>query len=177
MLTSFQSINRRISRKPKGEPVDAPSSSRLSQSTDNIYADAVGLFCLYPRDETKQESEAANTSYSGSLAPQVTEGPCNVDIIAIHGLGGSIYKTWTSDNGRHWLRDFLPNEFPEARIYSFGYDSSFAFSKGTGTLRDFAISLLEAIKLQRTTSGVFTFILTAVVILSLLTLRGRTFDL
>jgi hypothetical protein len=73
----------------------------------------------------------------------------NADIIAIHGLGGTAFKTWTHGNGRLWLRDFAPNEFPGARVYTYGYDSGFAFSKGTGTLRDFAITLLLHINIAR----------------------------
>jgi hypothetical protein len=73
----------------------------------------------------------------------------NTDIIAIHGLGGTAFKTWTHSNGKNWLRDFVPSEFPGARVYTFGYDSGFAFSRGTGTVNDFARSFLEAVKLER----------------------------
>jgi hypothetical protein len=66
----------------------------------------------------------------------------NADIIAIHGLGGTAFKTGTHGNGRLSLRGFVPNGFPGAPVYTFGYDSGVAFSKGTGTLRGFATSLL-----------------------------------
>lgn len=46
----------------------------------------------------------------------------NVDIINIYRLGGTPYKTWTHNNGKFWLYDFVPNEFLGARIYTFGYD-------------------------------------------------------
>lgn len=80
---------------------------------------------------------------------EVTTETFNADIIAIHGLGGTAFKTWTHRNGKNWLSDFAPSEFPGARIYTFGYDSGFAFSRGTGTLNDFARSFLEAVKLER----------------------------
>ena len=72
-----------------------------------------------------------------------------VDIVAVHGLGGHPYKTWTHEDGTLWLRDIAPQQLPGARIYTFGYDSAFAFSQGTGNVRDFARSLLEAIRLER----------------------------
>ncbi len=34
-------------------------------------------------------------------------------IIAIHGLGGDAYRTWTHENEKLWLRDFLPLQIPE----------------------------------------------------------------
>lgn len=47
-----------------------------------------------------------------------------VDIIAVHGLGGDAYKTWTHQStGKLWLRDFLPSYLPGCRVYTFGYPS------------------------------------------------------
>jgi hypothetical protein len=87
----------------------------------------------------------------------------NVDIVAVHGLGGTAFKTWTHRNGKNWLRDFAPNEFPGARVYTFGYDSGFAFSRGTGTLNDFARSFLEAIKLERSKPDQVSFPIVSIV--------------
>ena len=78
-----------------------------------------------------------------------SEPKYDVDVIAIHGLGGSLYKTWTHENGKLWLRDFLPADVPSARVFSFGYNSNVAFSRETGTLRGYARSLLESIRLER----------------------------
>jgi hypothetical protein len=74
--------------------------------------------------------------------------------VAVHGLGGDPYKTWTHENGTLWLRDIAAEQLPEARIYTFGYDSAFAFSQGTGNVRDFARSLLEALRLERVSQEV-----------------------
>ena len=74
---------------------------------------------------------------------------CNVDIVAVHGLGGDAYKTWTHQNGKLWLRDFVPYQLPGIRVFSYGYDSAFVFSRDTGTVRDYARNLLENIRLVR----------------------------
>ena len=50
-------------------------------------------------------------------------------VVAVHGLQGDAYKTWEHDNRSLWLRDFLPADIPNARIMTFGYDSTVAFSK------------------------------------------------
>ena len=47
----------------------------------------------------------------------------SVDIVAVHGLGGHQYDTWTHDNGIMWLRDLLPQDIPNARVMTWGYDS------------------------------------------------------
>jgi hypothetical protein len=65
-------------------------------------------------------------------------------IVAVHGLGGHPFKTWT-DGSKLWLRDFLPSRLPQARIFTFGYDSRIAFSGSASEIKDFARQLLEAL--------------------------------
>jgi hypothetical protein len=76
------------------------------------------------------------------------DGHYPVDIIALHGINGNLVTTWEEQKpgGRLWLRDFLPGEFPGARIYTFGYDARLFFSLGTGDIDSFAKSLLDDIK-------------------------------
>lgn len=45
------------------------------------------------------------------------------DANAVHGLNGHRDNTWTV-NDKNWLRDFLPADIPNARIYSWGYDAN-----------------------------------------------------
>ena len=78
-----------------------------------------------------------------------------VDVVAVHGLGGDVYKTWTHDNGKLWLRDFLPGDLPGARVFTYGYNSTFIFSRDTGTLREYARALLEDIRCERTPLEVY----------------------
>lgn len=73
-------------------------------------------------------------------------------IVAVHGLMGDWEKTWTV-NGKLWLRDFLPAEFPEARIMSYGYNSDVCFTKARTGLEDEAAILLDRLKGVRTGPG------------------------
>ena len=71
------------------------------------------------------------------------------DIVAIHGIGGDAYKTWTHENGTLWLRDFLPKSIKGARIFSFGYDAEVVLTKSQAELDDFARSLLNKLRVER----------------------------
>lgn len=146
-----KALKRLLSKKSKAGSVGGSVDNTSGPSNEDVsIMDRFGLFRLYSGDSTKLEENAASTLRSR----QEEIGSDTADIIAIHGLGGSAYKTWTHKNGLFWLQDVATNEFPGARIYTFGYESGIAFSNGTGTLRDFAKSLLEAVKLERATSEV-----------------------
>lgn len=77
-----------------------------------------------------------------------------VDIVAIHGLNGTAYGTWTHEKTNEqthekirtlWLRDFLPNDIPGARVFTYEYPSHVLFSKSTASTDDYARSLLSAL--------------------------------
>ena len=78
------------------------------------------------------------------------ENPFAVDIVAIHGLNGDAYKTWTHQkSGNLWLRDQLPRDLPGARIYTYGYPSHLLFSKSKAQIRDYASKLLSCLSTAR----------------------------
>ncbi|KAH0536549.1 hypothetical protein FGG08_006579 [Glutinoglossum americanum] len=70
-------------------------------------------------------------------------------IVAVHGLGGDWERTWTDENGKLWLRDFLPSQLPSSRIMSYGYNSATAFSKATTDITDEAGMLLDRLSGER----------------------------
>jgi len=57
--------------------------------------------------------------------------------------------TWTAENGKLWLRDFLPPQLPSARIMSFGYNSDTALRKAVTDIDDVALMLLSGLNLSR----------------------------
>ncbi|KAH7176746.1 hypothetical protein EDB81DRAFT_632596, partial [Dactylonectria macrodidyma] len=100
-----------------------------------------GLFILHPKTDTP--------------GPRVD---ASVDIVAVHGLGGSARKTWTdSKTGKFWLEDFLPDGIPGSRIMTFGYDSRLAFGRSEAGIGNFARDLLNRLKTLRGTTCVRVF--------------------
>jgi hypothetical protein len=152
MATRFLSSTlKRLSANSRETPDSETAGNAELLEDPSRDEEAFGLFRLYASGSMMDPISELATRSAG---PSETVAPYDVDIVAIHGLGGTAYKTWTHDNGRLWLRDFAPIQFPGARIYTFGYDSGIAFSRGTGTVGDFAKILLESIKLERQTPDV-----------------------
>ncbi|KAL4986457.1 hypothetical protein BDW68DRAFT_178771 [Aspergillus falconensis] len=76
-----------------------------------------------------------------------------IDIVAIHGLNPKnkerhAERTWESD-GKIWLRDFLPNQLPQARIMLFGYNSNVSIQSSSAGIREQAQNLLSRLWLER----------------------------
>lgn len=120
---------------PLEQPVEgfsaAPNTHRNDTSRSNLSsADPLGLSVLYEPN---------------CRAPVV-------DIIFVHGLGGTSQKTWSRNRDLHffWPREWLPLEpgFEQARVLSFGYNAHFASSGRDNVLdiTDFAKDLLFGMK-------------------------------
>ncbi|KAL8748150.1 MAG: hypothetical protein Q9190_000045 [Brigantiaea leucoxantha] len=107
----------------------------------------------------RQDESAATlgpTASSSSLAQErigllnLYSGPeVTVDVVAVHGLQGDPFKTWKHENGKLWLRDFLPADVPFARIMSYGYESTVAFSSSVANIEDIALDLLNRLVHER----------------------------
>lgn len=88
------------------------------------------------------------------------ESSPSVDIIFIHGLGGTSRQTWSKnrDPELFWPQKWLPQEpgICTSRILSFGYNANFSStgSNSISNLSDFAKSLLFSMKFGKDESGV-----------------------
>lgn len=117
---------------------------------DDESAEKHGLFRLHPGETDAYDADDFQTEY----------GPFYVhhffwailisrSIVAVHGLGGHAFKTWTNTDGHLWLRDSLPSHVPHARIMTYGYDSSLKFSPSRANINDFASELAARLDLER----------------------------
>ena len=89
-----------------------------------------------------------------SLALEAVKKPgkeYGVDIVAVHGIGGDLYRTWTQSIDQKdkdqvfWLAHLLPVDLPGARVFSFGYSSEPIFSRTVASVRDYAKQLLQSL--------------------------------
>ncbi|KUJ12820.1 uncharacterized protein LY89DRAFT_622819, partial [Mollisia scopiformis] len=63
-------------------------------------------------------------------------------LVAVHGIKGHPHRTWTHPNGEKWLEDYLPKDFPNTRILTFGYNAQ-VFTSSRGCIIDYAEQLLQ----------------------------------
>ena len=132
-----------------------------SEPTENILA---SLPYHIPGGGLSHQTSAANSSFSRiglqrgstSQVPFVNDEPYgltivhesvnpHVDLIFVHGLGGSSFKTWS------WNRDtdhFWPmwlsfdNDLAHSRIFTFGYNANIKGSSSNLNIIEFAKDLL-----------------------------------
>ena len=76
-------------------------------------------------------------------------------IVAVHGLNPSgsethAVDTWEDKKSRNlWLRDRIPQQQPNARIFLYDYNSSPVFGNSQGRFSDEANLFLEHLRLKR----------------------------
>ena len=79
------------------------------------------------------------------------EGDIEVDIIALTGLAGHAFGSWAA-SPHMWLRDFLPEDLPRARILLYGYDSNLAGSQSKNILTDLSSNFVAKLHAMRSLS-------------------------
>ncbi|KAI9813330.1 MAG: hypothetical protein M1832_006345 [Thelocarpon impressellum] len=102
-------------------------------------------------DPGKVHSSPANPE--GRYGLQVLDEPSGsmVDVVAVHGLGGDIYGTWTHPaSDKLWLKDFLPAQMERSkpRVMAFGYDANVR-SRNIMIIMGFAENLLAGLRTLR----------------------------
>ncbi|EAW20855.1 tetratricopeptide repeat domain protein [Aspergillus fischeri NRRL 181] len=92
---------------------------------------------LSPDHETNSEAEWKNA----------------VDIVAVHGLNEDSITAWSApETGTLWLKDLIPKHIPQARVLSFGYESSPSRFDGPGfvdKIRSLATTLVADLEADR----------------------------
>ncbi|CAH0053594.1 unnamed protein product [Clonostachys solani] len=68
-----------------------------------------------------------------------------VDIITVPGLGSNAFSGFKVKNGTaNWIRDFLPEDIPKARLLTYGYASSLAATDAKYSVGDLAKTFLDS---------------------------------
>ena len=100
----------------------------------------------------KKVNETGLTQLPGPAAETPSDQAFSVDIVAVHGLNGHPFKTWTfNEKGKEcfWLQDYLLKDLPGARLFTFGYNSRTFFSRSVETIADYAKELIDELELKR----------------------------
>ncbi|KAK4113334.1 hypothetical protein N656DRAFT_778094 [Canariomyces notabilis] len=141
------SINRQITGSAQSS-VDPPAVSRHGRWTS-----------LLQSESSTRASESSGRDPLGLKVVHRPEGERRVDIVFVHGLGGSSRLTWSHnrDPDYFWPLKFLPSEpdINEARILTFGYNANFRPGSGRNkmSILDFAKDLLYDLKYSQDNSG------------------------
>lgn len=69
-----------------------------------------------------------------------------LSIVAVHGLNGDPIESWKHPKTNAiWIKDFLPQDVPNVRVMSIGYNASTAFGSTTASIIDHAKDLLGSL--------------------------------
>ncbi|KAK6428170.1 hypothetical protein LTR95_015688, partial [Oleoguttula sp. CCFEE 5521] len=69
-----------------------------------------------------------------------------VDIVAVTGLGGHALVSFRSADGTSvWLRDFAPQDIPQARFITYGYNTNIIDSDNNQGVHELALTLLNGL--------------------------------
>jgi hypothetical protein len=91
---------------------------------------------------------------AGSMEDPHNFSDAEMDIVAIHGLGGSPSRSWiNNESNTLWLRDFLQVDFPNVRIMSYGYKAEVALLNDPKGLDRLASDLIENLLAARQTGN------------------------
>ncbi|KAI1489344.1 hypothetical protein F5X96DRAFT_670791 [Biscogniauxia mediterranea] len=83
---------------------------------------------------------------AGNVESRLGREQYPVDIIAIHGLNGDAFTTWTHANGKMWIRDLLPNFLPGCRVYTYGYPSKVFCNSSLSRVQEYSKGLLSSVR-------------------------------
>ncbi|KAF2395490.1 hypothetical protein EJ06DRAFT_534947, partial [Trichodelitschia bisporula] len=126
-----------------GQPSTEPSEQRVPRSSSS--PGPTGRETVVPTSLPNLRTLTLVAAPSGSPA---------VDIIFVHGLGGSSHATWAKDGTPElfWPGEWLPKELgmEKARIFTFGYNADWLSTEANNqTIGNFAMDLLALMARSR----------------------------
>lgn len=128
-------------------------SQRRPSALSDVYAQL--QTSLSSSSRQKQRTQDRSDDPLGLVTLHTPEGEREVDIVFLHGLGGTSRRTWCRDRDldNFWPQLWLPHALPTARVLTFGYNAHFSSRKeqASSTIGDFAADLLFRMKYGETT--------------------------
>ena len=94
---------------------------------------------------------AEDKDFYGFTPLYTPEEDIEADIIAVTGLAGHAFGSWAASPDM-WLRDFLPNDLPKARVLLYGYNSNLAGNQSKNITSDFSKSFVNKFHTMRSQS-------------------------
>ena len=112
-----------------------------------------GLETLYDSGTAKVECAITLAIEKRARANSISHS-----IVAVHGLNGHRELSFTTANGICWLRTLLPEQNPDIRVLSYGYDvrTQSTSPLSQENLHDHAEQLIEELSRERQTTKVNT---------------------
>ena len=134
-------------------PLDVRNQIRVTSLSPGINLNQPTLSATFsfnarPGDELLRSEDK---DFYGFTPLNTPEGDIEVDIIALTGLAGHAFGSWVA-SPHMWLRDFLPEDLPRARILLYGYDSSLAGSQSKNILTDLSSNFVVKLHTMRNIS-------------------------
>ena len=75
--------------------------------------------------------------------------------VAVSGLGGHPFGSFKDKDSQHmWLRDSLPDDFSQLRVFIYGYESALQGSNSVQHLGDIGSSFRDSLRSLRISSKV-----------------------
>ncbi|SPO07348.1 uncharacterized protein DNG_10042 [Cephalotrichum gorgonifer] len=133
-MEKLKGLKKRLLSSKRASDENGPGEPSKESQPHQFESESHGLFVLHPPPEVDGDVLQAE-----------------VDIVAVHGLNGTARKTWRDPaSGKLWLEDFLPATIPNVRVMTYGYDSGLAFSRSKAGIENFALDLLNRLRMMRT---------------------------
>jgi hypothetical protein len=119
----------------------------------SLAADSERTLCAtltsYERPKPSNRSWRVDEDFIG-FTPLCDPEDANVDIVAVTGLGGHALGSFRSADGMSvWLRDFAPEDIPQARFITYGYDTGVIASDNNQGVHELAHTLLDGLAIFR----------------------------
>jgi ankyrin repeat protein/pimeloyl-ACP methyl ester carboxylesterase len=91
-----------------------------------------------PPPETTDEDLEIDCMFIGLTPLNTPEEPILANVVAVTGLAGHAFGSWSSPPRQMWLKDFLPKDIANVAIYTYGYDSRLQHASGRHIISDHA---------------------------------------